>query len=159
MYGCIMKFFMKSGDGATKQCTQCKFPEDGRRMGSLLSQNPGAGGGAGETFRSGCSALTTMLIFGLNSASYCTQSAATAANCTVITVTEVGIKHDWIIFAEKTQIYVLNRYCPRERREVRNLCNCFGRIFSFQFWIHALFDFIFTQSWSSLYKFVQNNNI
>lgn len=83
----------------------------------FFSQNPGAGGGAGETFRSGCSALTTMLIFGLNSASYCTQSAATAANCTVITVTEVGIKHDWIIFAEKTQIYVLNKYCPRERRE------------------------------------------
>jgi len=45
-----------------------------------LLQVSGAGAGA---FRSGWSALTTMLILGLNSASYCTQSAATAASCTV----------------------------------------------------------------------------
>jgi len=44
-----------------------------------LLQLSGAAG-AGD-FRSGWSALTTMLIFGLNSASYCTHSAATAASC------------------------------------------------------------------------------
>jgi len=47
-----------------------------------LLQLSGAGAGAG-VFRSGWSALTTMLIFGLNSASYCTHSAATAASCMV----------------------------------------------------------------------------
>lgn len=42
----------------------------------------GAGDGAGAgVLRRGCSAFTTMLIFGLNSDSYCTHNAATAANC------------------------------------------------------------------------------
>ncbi|MCI33721.1 hypothetical protein A2U01_0054938, partial [Trifolium medium] len=45
-----------------------------------LLQVSGAGAGA---FRSGWSALTTMLILGLNSASYCTHSAATAASCMI----------------------------------------------------------------------------
>ena len=47
-----------------------------------LLQLSGAAG-AGD-FRSGWSALTTMLMFGLNSASYCTHSAATAASCIAI---------------------------------------------------------------------------
>nr|GMD09598.1 hypothetical protein Iba_chr06dCG9720 [Ipomoea batatas] len=30
------------------------------------------------------------------------------------------------------------------------LCNSFWRIFPFEFWIYALFHFIFTQSWGGL---------
>jgi hypothetical protein len=45
---------------------------------SLFAQVSGAGVGG---FRSGWRALTTMLIFGRNSASYCTHNAATAASC------------------------------------------------------------------------------
>ena len=39
----------------------------------------GAGAGTGFDESRGCSAFTTMLMFGRNSASYCTQRAATAA--------------------------------------------------------------------------------
>lgn len=57
-----------------------EFKEKLKAQAHLLQLSGAAGGG---TFRSGWSALTTMLIFGLNSASYCTQSAATAASCIV----------------------------------------------------------------------------
>ena len=39
--------------------------------------------------------------------------------------------------------------CVCEERE-RYLSNSFRRIFSLQFWIHTLFNFVFTQPWSSL---------
>jgi len=39
---------------------------------------------AGLELRSGWRALTTIVMFGLKSASYCTQSAATAANYIII---------------------------------------------------------------------------
>ena len=39
--------------------------------------------------------------------------------------------------------------CVSEERE-RYLSNSFRRIFSLQFWIHTLFNFVFTQPWSSL---------
>jgi len=39
------------------------------------------GAGAGLCWRRGESAFTTMLMLGLNSASYCTHRAATAASC------------------------------------------------------------------------------
>ena len=45
----------------------------------------GAGAGA---FNSGWRALTTMLMFGRNSASYCTHNAATAAICINKNITE-----------------------------------------------------------------------
>ena len=47
-----------------------------------LAQTQGSvtGTGAG-VLRSGCKAFTTILIFGLNSDSYCTHNAATAASC------------------------------------------------------------------------------
>ena len=43
----------------------------------------GLGGGAAapEDLKSGWRAFTTMLMFGLNSDSYCTHKAATAASC------------------------------------------------------------------------------
>lgn len=37
--------------------------------------------GPGRAFKRGCRALTTMLMFGRKSASYCTHKAATAAIC------------------------------------------------------------------------------
>lgn len=50
-----------------------------RKTGSFL-QVSGAGAGG---FNSGWRAFTTMLIFGRNSASYCTHNAATAASCII----------------------------------------------------------------------------
>ena len=48
-------------------------------MKEKIQEDGAAAGGGG--LRRGCSAFTTMLIFGLNSASYCTHNAATAASC------------------------------------------------------------------------------
>lgn len=44
------------------------------------TQDSGTGAGAGG-LRSGCKAFTTILMLGLNSDSYCTHNAATAASC------------------------------------------------------------------------------
>jgi hypothetical protein len=56
--------------------------EDGWYLKGAQTQDSGTGAGAGAGgLRSGCKAFTTILIFGLNSDSYCTHNAATAASC------------------------------------------------------------------------------
>jgi len=46
----------------------------------------------------------------------------------------------------------INMEYPRTNKRNRYLSNSFRGVFSLQFWVYALFHFIFTQSWSSLQK-------
>ena len=54
---------------------------DAHNIQTSLGAGDSAGGAGFGCERRGVSALTTMLIFGLNSDSYWTQRAATAASC------------------------------------------------------------------------------
>lgn len=97
----------------------------------------GGGGGADACLfaSSGESALTTILILGLNSDSYCTQRAATAASC----------RNKVQSSSARKKSLTNSAHC-----EETDLSNSFWRILVLQSWVYTLFHFILAQPWSCL---------
>lgn len=81
--------------------------------------------GPARAFKRGWSAFTTMLMLGRKSASYCTQSAATAANCSQERQLHVSVDSHFILAIIKlgTSTFSIARHFFRPQRiSCRSYC-------------------------------------